>query len=1166
MTCRNYGVVACLGLAFVSQTVHAEIERPKDAPPALSPEETTRLIHVPEGFRVELVASEPLIREPSGVCWDERGRLFVCELHGYNLEGQYDIEELNKTGQLDRVVQRIQANDGAKRKAEDGTYGTVKVLYDTDGDGRMDRVEVWADRLPPCYGICPARGGVIVACAPDIIYLADRDGNGRAEVHEVLFTGFPTGALERGISAPQWGYDDWIYVGAGHGGGTISGPRLKQPVNLPNSDFRIKADGSLIEPISGRTGTFGFSFTESGERFVVNTRSPLLVAALPWRYLARNPDAAAPALEYSVLPYHQVFPRSQPHPWRARRAQDPAFSKFYTDRYGSEEATPNGFFTSSCSPLVYQDAALPGLHGQLFVCEPAQNLVHRAILERDGSSLSAHRVLGEEQSEFLASSDPWFHPMALSHGPEGAIWIVDFYREIIEDYSAIPRYLQQQYGLHNGHDRGRIYRLVHNTTAMPPTDMSRLADDELVDEVSSPLLWRRQTARRLLVERGGAAPATSLAEIVRTAEDPATTLNALHTLDALSALENDHLKIALTHPAPSVRVHALRLMDQRFNDAPVLLDAALRLVDDPNPRVHLQLALSLGESHDRRVLPTLCRLAREHGEVRWLHDAILSSLAGRAGEMLTELLRENEIGPALALVEPLCAAIAARRNPQEMSNVVLQIAAARAPAVQVACLRGFRSRVPEPISIMLSDGARQAFKGLTASDDEDVRAAAQSLVGVLRIESPAERHLRLEKAAGEMVDPQLPLDDRLAAIAELATEQDSEITAMLIQAFTDGTPPIRDAILEALFRRRDRLTEVVAALENGVILASALNGVQRASLLENSDSAISERAAKLLKAPSHALEAHLPRFVAALEVPRDAARGEIVFREKCANCHQAHGVGHAVGPDLASEFQRAEETIIRDILTPSAVIASGYTTYIVETTAGLVHTGLIAGESANSIHLREPEGKHQTILRKDIASLNASSVSLMPEDLHKTLNPQQLADALAWLRRPPTRVVLIDDDATLATVLSSGDGKAQFVTTDKLVGQFALRITPLQRHSPRIPGWSYRIREEPTEGEYRFVRFAWKCDGAHGVMIELANNGRWPAADAAQFRYYAGRNSTPWLATEVSSQVPVEWTFVTRDLWKDFGDCTLTGIAPTAMGGAALFDAIQLLRTNEGAP
>lgn len=193
---------------FAAQTAPEGIPRPDDAPKPLSPEESIQSYRLPEGFRFEFVASEPLISSPSGVCWDERGRMFVSELHGYNLEGQLDIEELNKTGRLDTQVRRVEADEKFKRAAKLGTYGVVKLLVDTNADGRMDQAIVWATNLPPAYGLVAARGGVIVACAPDIVFLADRDGDGRPDVREVLFTGFRTGALERGINAPLWQVED----------------------------------------------------------------------------------------------------------------------------------------------------------------------------------------------------------------------------------------------------------------------------------------------------------------------------------------------------------------------------------------------------------------------------------------------------------------------------------------------------------------------------------------------------------------------------------------------------------------------------------------------------------------------------------------------------------------------------------------------------------------------------------------------------------------------------------------------------------------------------------------------------------------------------------------------------------------------------------------------
>src|SRR5262245_49536608 len=661
--CRLFRVLVTVGVVLAGLLVDvplpatAQVPKPTDAPGPLSPKESARRFKLPEGFCLELVASEPLIREPSGVCWDERGQLFVSELHGYNVEGQYDIEELNKTGQLDHVVRRIQADERHKKAAEAGTYGTIKRLSDIDGDGRMDRAEVWADRLPPCLGICPARGGIIAACQTQILFLADRDRDGRAEVREVLFEGFAKGPLERSINCPQWGPDHWIYVGRGSGGGTIRGKYLDPPMQLPHTDFRIRPDGTAIEPVAGGTHTMGFAFAESGDRFVVSTRSPgIFVAPLEWRCLARNPDLAAPPLEQPPTADQRVYPTSEPHPWRTRRAADPGFSKYYGDRYGIEESAPNGYFTSACSPLVYQDVALPGLRGQLLACEPAQNLVHRAVIERAGARLTLGRAPGEERAEFLTSTDPWFHAIALAHAPDGSVYIADFYREIIEDYSAIPRYLQQQYGLVDGQDRGRIWRLTHADAARAPAaDMSRLGAEPLAAEIGSPHSWRRTTARRLLVERQLVETAPLLSRLARESAEPVAVLNVLHTLDDLGALGPRDIGPALDHPDPGVRRQALAFAERWLDADPRMLDRVLARAPDREPMVRLQLALSLGESRDARVLPALVQLARSHGDEPWMAPAILTAVPGRGGALLTELLHSPaELEKAERLLEPLC--------------------------------------------------------------------------------------------------------------------------------------------------------------------------------------------------------------------------------------------------------------------------------------------------------------------------------------------------------------------------------------------------------------------------------------------------------------------------------------------------------------------------------
>jgi putative membrane-bound dehydrogenase-like protein len=1000
-------IAACKGLAGECE---AQIPHPGDAPPPLSSEASAASFRLPPGYRIELIAREPLVREPSGICWDEHGRLFVCELHGYNLEGQYDIEALNKTGKLDRVVRRVQADEKAQEAAKQGTKGTVKLLLDTNGDGRMDKAEVWADDLHPCYGICPARGGLIVACAPDIVFLADRDKNGKPEVREKLFTGFATGALERGVNAPKWGPDNWIYFGRGHGGGRITGPYLKSPVNLPNTDFRIKSDGSALEPIPGGTHTIGFTFTAAGERFVTNTQSPALhVAPIPWRCLARNRDMAIGGLEHQAAPDGKVFPVSRPHPWRTKRAEDPGFAKFYTDRYGIAESAPNGYFTSACSPLVYQDRVLGGLHGQLLCCEPAQNLIHRATLVRSGLRFGLRRPQGEEQSEFLASTDPWFHPIALSHAPDGSIWIVDFYREIIEDYSAIPRYLQQQYGLTNGHDHGRLWRLTAGETPSSPSpDLGKLPDGQLVAELASPLFWRRQTARRLLIEREAKETATAIEALLASAE-PSIAINALYALDGLVAIKATHVEKLLSHDAGAVLVHALRAAERFFGEQPTLARRALQLADDARDEVRLQVALTLGEVREEQVLAALAGLALQPDADPWLQQAVLTSLAGRGERMLAEVLAtaghvaDAKVSlSASRFLEPLAAMIAARRDPAELSSSLARIASASNVELQTAFLRGILSRFKNTRTKMpLDDPARQALRLLTEHPEEQTRELGQALTIAWQLESAQERIARLAVARRNVGDVQAASERRIAAVAELALEQDEAATQSLVEAFASATPPLRDAILNALFAHKNRLGAVMSAIESDAIPAPALSAVQRRELLENGDAGLRDRAAQRFSAKRTIDERTVKRFAAALETPGDSVRGERVFRAKCATCHRAHGIGVDVGPDLTAEIQRRPETILNDILAPSDSIAAGYTTYVVETVAGQVFTGVFASETAGSVALRLADGKEQIIFRKDIERLLTTSVSMMADNLADTLEPEDVAGVIAWLSRRP---------------------------------------------------------------------------------------------------------------------------------------------------------------------
>src|SRR2546426_2668702 len=335
--------------------------------------------------------------------------------------------------------------------------------------------------------------------------------------------------------------------------------------------------------------------TESGDRFTVTTTVPgIFVAPLAWRYLARNPDASTRSREAPTAD-RRAYSISKPHPWRQKRADDPAYFKYYNSRYGAAESQADGWFTAACGPMVYQDRVLPGLRGQYFVCEPAGNLIHRACIEADGSALKIHRAPGEEKTEFAASTDAWSHPMNLTHGPDGSIWVTDYYREIIEDYSAIPRHLQQQYGVYAGHDRGRIYRLTHREAPpAPAADMSTLDTKAIARECASPLFWRRQTAQRLLVERGERNAAPGLRELLADRNaGPSAVIIALRTLDQLGALTPSDVRPFISNADPAIRIHALQLAERWLtSDAPTLDATLIAAAAEQNPRVQIQFALS----------------------------------------------------------------------------------------------------------------------------------------------------------------------------------------------------------------------------------------------------------------------------------------------------------------------------------------------------------------------------------------------------------------------------------------------------------------------------------------------------------------------------------------------------------------------------------------------
>lgn len=995
-------------------------------------------MRLPKGFRIELVASEPVVEEPSCVAFDEHGRMFVCELHGYNIEGHIDTRELNKKGVLDTDVRRLRWELQGGEIAEEAArnqYGVLKMLVDTDGDHLMDKAIVWADDLPPCYGILPVRGGILVTCAPDILFFADRNGDGVPEVRETLFTGFGIHVLERGINNPRWGLDNWIYVGSGGDGGTITGPNLDHPFELGSTDFRIRSDGSAIEHVNGSVGTFGMTLNDVGDRFPSSGGRPAIYALpLPYRYLTRNPYVATPATNHTAAHYNRGFRISAPHPWRVKRGIDPEWVKFY----GTQETNSN-YFSGGCGTTFYGDVLFPAaFRGNLFYCEPSLNIVHRALLRREDSGYRAERALGEEESEFLASTDQWFRPMNLRVGPEGALYIVDMYREIIEDYSAIPRFLQQQYGLDKGKDHGRLWRLVpENHVAQAVPEMSQMGAEELVDEIRSGHVWRRKTAQRLLVEGKFADARDALVKVLRAESNShESKIHALYTLEGLGKLESVDVGVALRCQHYGARLHGLRLMRASWlEENPSLAVELSRMSDNPSASVRLQLAMTLGEVDATWATDVLVSLARRYGEQRWMAEAILSSSNSRhGGDLLLGLLDQRPISVgALALVAPLAATLVGREEGEGISAVLRKVVAMDED-VQIACLGGLvsggargessklelsdaweplseflKSSVPElqqlaaklavrypildgvPLRSVFADAERQAL-------DDALESGLREQAFRLLANAPFDT---LAPVAVKMFEANQPPGLRDEAIAALGASADERAGAALLQMWPSLTPPARAKVLEAVFDSGDRLSALLDAIESGMVHRGDISVIQRDQMIKSARRNVAQRAERLFAEESASdaeLQVRLDLYQKALAGSADVNRGRQVYAQHCVICHKLNEEGNEVGPALGSSVNQPDESILLNIFDPGGKIDPEYKLYLVVTKDDKSFAGVLASESPTSVTLKRADGANDVILRNSIRSMVASEVSLMPANLHELINPQDAAHLIAFMR------------------------------------------------------------------------------------------------------------------------------------------------------------------------
>lgn len=950
--------------------------------PPKSPEEALKTFTVAAGFRIEQVAAEPLVTDPIAMSFDENGRLFVVEMKDYS---EQDKEQL----------------------------GQIRLLTDSDGDGRFDKSTIYIDGLSWPTAVIAYDGGIFVAAPPDIHYFKDTDGDGRAsgpaDERRVVFTGFGRGNVQGLVNTLLWGLDNRIHGATSSSGAEISKPGVEgPPLVLRGRDFAFDPKTLKIEATSGGA-QHGISFNTWGEKFACSNSDHIQQVMFDDRYLARNPYLAAPGPRISIAadgPQATVFRTSPIEPWRIVRTR--LRVKGVVPGMVEGGGKPAGYFTGATGVTIFRGTAWPAeFQNWALIGDVGSNLIHRKRLDANGLAYVARRV--DEKSEFLSSSDIWFRPVQFANAPDGGLYIADMYREVIEHPASLPPPIKKHLDLTSGRDRGRIYRVVGENfrqPALPKLGQAAIAD--LVATLDHPNGWHRDAAARLLYQQQDPA-AVPLLEKLAAAGSPLGRIYALHALAGMNALAADVTLAALRSEHPRVVEHAIRLSEKLAADSPELRVQLLALASADDPHVRYQLAFSLGELPNTNARNrALAALARRAANDPWQRLAIRSSLVEGSGEVFSILAGEagflgTESGKAMLL--ELATQIGKQQRPDDLAMLFrrLQDSKGNDDILKLA-VQGLSPKAGTPLAEQLAAATAGRADELTQRLVADAAATAADSDQPLEQRVQAIQTLALGTAdqtravlAG-LIEPVQPFEVQQAALAALGRIDDPEIGRLLIGRWKSLSPRLRSQAGDVLFSRSAWLSLLLDALDAKTIAVGDLQPGRLQLLATNPDEAIAGRAKKLAGSAStgpraEVVEAYRP----ALQLAGDKVRGKELFKKNCSGCHQAEGVGFAIGPNLAAMRNRGAEAIFTNVLAPNREVNPEFLNYAAITTDGRTLTGMISGETATSLTLRRADDKSDTLLRVEIDELRSTGLSLMPEGLEKELNQQALADVIAYL-------------------------------------------------------------------------------------------------------------------------------------------------------------------------
>ncbi len=954
---------------------------------------------IAEGFKIEPVAAEPLIQDPVAMEIDEDGRMYVVEMSGYPLD-------LSKKGR-------------------------VKLLKDTNDDGYPDKAVVFADSLILPTGVMRWREGILVTDPPHVLYLADTNGDDVADVRKVMLTGFALSNPQHNLNTPVFGLDNWIYLAHqwaftptvckefSDEGSEIRFPDMPGTTTLgKNADdrnVRFKPDLFGLEALSSES-QFGQTFDAWGRHLQTENGNHIYQEILAARYLKRNPNLLVPEVIESISDHGEaceVFP--------------------ITEKPDHQLLTDVGVITSACGITAYLGGAFPKPYDRnsVFVAEPSHNLVHVDRLSENGVALKASRMI--EKGEFLRSKDAWFRPVNFYVGPDGAMYVVDYYRQIIEHPEWMSDEVNKSGKLYNGSDKGRIYRIVPKKGL--PMDwcgklkLSQLKDEELIPYLESDNIWWRRTAQRLLYQRQTKA-IEALRKFALETKSAEGRVHSMWLLEGLRALTEPILAENMKHPEPGVRENALKIADIWLEPFPALSRNMTDLKDDPSARVRFQLLNSCsyvaGEASEEARISILARDIED----KWVQLAAIAAMAGQEQKLLN--WAENSFGGRLTEAEAqffsyLAATIANSKN----QTAIATLFKGHSTASQAAIFSGLQQYWDyfPPAKEQVTALQDQLLAYFDPQKPANLRQSALDLLQTLGLNAGAGLNEKLEKAKMALADPKAHASFKAHAIQLLSAHSANSIqqdmlkmlkapaeevqmaalrglgqcvgetaSAELIKLWPVLNANLKDAAVDVFLSNPQRCKQLLAAVENKIVNPDQIGWRRMVRLMNNDDVSVREVARKVLASGGMARESVLSTYHPALGIKGDVAKGKEIFQRACQICHKMQDQGVEYGPNLGSVRNRQTESILKEIIIPNNSIADKYEVWNLELNNGKLVQGIVTSKNAQAVSIRQLSGQVSTYPRSEIKKMEASPVSGMPNGLEATISVPEMADLLAYIK------------------------------------------------------------------------------------------------------------------------------------------------------------------------